>query len=78
MRRASVFAGGENLGAGRIHSARAMKSPEGGGGLRPPEPKKEGHDIVVSLFLTEQGRADAFRPRKECGMFVPAARGRRR
>ena len=54
MRRTSVFVKGKNLGAGRIHSARALQSPWGGGGRRPPEPKKEDTPKRVFLFGTSQ------------------------
>ena len=41
LRRTSVFAIGENLGAGGIHFRRAFESPRGGGSLWLPEPKKK-------------------------------------
>ena len=55
LRRTSVFAAGENLGAGRIHSARACKSK----GWRPSpaaKTQKERHDVSrVFLFGTPEG-----------------------
>ena len=56
LRRTSVFAAGENLGAGRIHSARACKIK----GWRPPpaaRTQKERHD-VSRVFLFGAGKGN--------------------
>ena len=42
LRRTSVLAESQNLGAGGIHFRRAFESPKGGGRLRLPEPKEKG------------------------------------
>ena len=49
LRRTSVFATGENLGAGGIHFRRALKSPKGGAAFRAAEPKKK--DMTYSHVL---------------------------
>ena len=54
MRRTSVFAAGENLGAGGIHFRRAFEV-KGGGGLWPPEPKKKDSLAAVLLFGDPSG-----------------------
>ena len=53
LRRTSVFAGGENFGAGAIHLPRAFPSPKGGANRPAAKPKKERHDCVVSFFLCD-------------------------
>jgi hypothetical protein len=40
----------QNLGAGRIHFARAFESLKGGGG-ESPKPKKKTTTLVVAFFL---------------------------
>ena len=46
-----AFCRRKNLGAGRIHFARAFQSPEGGSGQGPPKPKKKGLPIGSPFFL---------------------------
>ena len=53
LRRASVLAGGQNLGAGGIHFRRAFESPKGGAGQQPAKPKKKDTLNSVSFFLVE-------------------------
>ncbi len=53
LRRTSVFAWGENLGAGGIHFRRAFEIPEGGAALWAAEPKKKDTTYVVSFFLVD-------------------------
>ena len=46
-----AFCRRQNLGAGRIHFARAFQSPEGGAALWAAEPKKERHLLPAGVFL---------------------------
>ena len=55
----SVLAAGQNLGAGGIQFRRAFESPEGGGGLWPPEPKKKHQPVGWCFFLSCVDKKDA-------------------
>ena len=59
LRRTSVFAEGENLGAGGIHFRRAFEIPKGGAALWAAEPKKKGLPIGSPFFLV---RLKGFEP----------------
>ena len=62
LRRTSIFAAGKNLGGGGIHFRRAFQAPEGGGGLRPPEPTKKDIQRMSFFVVTRRG----FEPRTHC------------
>lgn len=62
LRRTSDFAAGENLGGGVIYLSQAFQSPEGGGGLWPPEPTKKDIHWMSFFVVTRRG----FEPRTHC------------
>ena len=51
LRRTSVLACGQNLGAGGIHFCRAFESPKGGGGPLAAGTQKERHLLLADVFL---------------------------
>ena len=70
------FAAGKTLAEGQFICPEHVKSPEGGGGLWPPGPKKKGTLFSVSFFLSCPNTLDAVAksvngpsgPRRECGV----------
>ena len=62
MRRTSVFAEGENLGAGGIHFRRAFEIPKGGAALQAAEPKKKDTPKACLSFWWRRGELNPRSP----------------
>ena len=62
LRRTSVFAEGENLGAGGIHFRRAFEIPKGGAALQAAEPKKKDTPKACLSFWWRRGELNPRSP----------------
>ena len=62
LRRTSVFAEGENLGAGGLHFRRAFEIPKGGAALQAAEPKKKDTPKACLSFWWRRGELNPRSP----------------